>query len=185
MTHPPGKTNIHGRRPGRGIRPWLLIPKVLAVGALFGGFTAVAVLLHSSQPETHDQWAHLIETVSTLFRRLIVPAVLIVIVLGVSLLMQHPGVFLRMRWVRLKLTLLVLALPPLHLTGRWLINQTRQALEAGQLDRVAELMGRFNIAVDLAVLAVVVVVVLGRHKPRLGQRPKTRAEQGRGPSEGG
>jgi uncharacterized membrane protein len=177
--------NKHGRRPGRGVRPWLLIPKVLSVGALFGGFMGASVLLHASDPQNPEQWARLIETVGTLFRRLIVPAVLCVILFGALLLLQHMRVFLTLRWVRVKLVLLLVTLPPLHLTGRWLIDHARRALEAGQLDRVEELMRRFTLTVDLAVLAVIVVVVIGRHKPRLGQRPKPPAAQRNAPAADG
>jgi len=169
--------NKHGRRPGRGIRPWLLIPKILSVGALFGGFLSASVMLHTQDPQTREQWTHQIAILSTLFLRLIVPAVICVILFGVLLFLQHPKPFMKMRWLRVKAALLVLTLPPLHLMGRSLINQARQALDAGQLDRVAELMGRFTLTVDLAVLAVIVVIVIGRHKPRLGQRPKPLAEQ--------
>lgn len=167
--------NKHGRRPGRGLRPWLLIPKVLCVAALFGGFLAASVLLHTHHPTTHAQWADLIESVSTLFLRLIVPAVFCVVILGVLLLVQHWRVFLAMRWVRLKLMLLLLALPPLHLTGRWLIGEARLALAEGDLDRVAELMGRFTLTADLAIVALAVVMVIGRHKPRLGQPSRPRS----------
>jgi len=163
---------MHGRHPGRGIRPWLLIPKVLAVAALFGGFLSASVILHTSNPKTPEQWTQLIETVSHLFIRLIVPAVLSVIVLGLALLLQHPRVFLMRRWVQVKLLLLLVALPPLHLTARGLLHQARLALEDGQLDRTAQLLGRFTLAVDIAVVAVAVVVFIGRHKPRLGQHPK-------------
>jgi uncharacterized membrane protein len=170
-------TNKYGRRPGRGLRPWVLIPKVLSVAALFGGFLSACVLLHTSRPQTHEQWGHLIESVGVLFRYLIVPAVLCVILFGILLLLMHFRAFLSMRWVWLKLSLLLVTLPPLHLAGRWLIGQARLALEAGDLQRVAELMGQFTLTADLAVLVLVVVVVVGRHKPRLGQRPKTVAQQ--------
>ncbi len=172
-----GHKNKHGRRPGRGIRPWLLIPKILSVGALFGGFLGAAVLLHASDPQTHEQWSHIIATTSTLFLRLIVPAVMCVILFGVLLFWQHPKVFLKMRWFQVKVVLLILTLPALHLTGRWLIHHAREALAAGKLEQVAELMRHFTLTVDLAVLALVVVIVIGRHKPRLGQRPKTLADQ--------
>ncbi len=169
--------NKHGRRPGRGIRPWLLVPKVLSVGALLGGFLAAAVLLHASQPTTHEQWATLISTISTLFLCLIVPAVICVILLGVLLFLQHPKVFLKMRWFQVKAVLLVLLLPPLHLTGRGLIDEARLALAVDDLARVADLMRYFTITADLAVLALVIMVTIGRLKPRLGQRPKTLSEQ--------
>jgi len=169
--------NKHGRRPGRGIRPWLLIPKVLSIGALLGGFLAASVLLHTNQSTTHEQWATHIATVSTLFLRLIVPAVLCVVLFGVLLFFQHPKVFLRMRWFQVKVVLLILLLPPLHLTGRGLIHQAREALTANDLDRVAEMMSYFTITADLAALALVIVITIGRLKPRLGQRPKTLAQQ--------
>lgn len=41
---PQRKVNQHGRKPGRGIRPWLLIPKVLAVGIYFGTVVTATVL---------------------------------------------------------------------------------------------------------------------------------------------
>ena len=174
MTDP---VNKHGRRPGRGIRPWLLIPKILSVAALFGGFLAAAVLLHASAPQTHEQWTFVITTASTLFLYLIVPAVLCVVLFGVLLFWQHPKVFLKMRWFQVKVVLLILTLPPLHLTGRWLIHHAREALDAGDLDRVAELMGRFTLTVDIAVIALIVVITIGRHKPRFGKRPIALAEQ--------
>lgn len=167
--------NKHGRKPGRGLRPWLLIPKVLSVAALFGGFLAASVLLHTHHPTTHAQWADLIESVGTLFTRLIVPAVFCVVILGILLLLQHWRVFLAQRWMQLKLLLLLLAVPPLHLTGRWLIGQARLALADGDLDRVAELMGRFTLTADLAIAALGLVMVIGRHKPRLGKPPRSRA----------
>lgn len=166
--------NKHGRKPGRGLRPWLLIPKVLSVAALFGGFLAASVLLHTHHPTTHAQWADLIESVGTLFTGLIVPAVFCVVILGILLLLQHWRTFLAQRWMRLKLLLLLLALPPLHLTGRWLIGEARLALAEGNLDRVAELMSRFTLTADLAIAALVVVIVIGRHKPRLGRKPRPR-----------
>lgn len=171
--------NKHGRKPGRGLRPWLLIPKLLSVAALFGGFLAVSVLLHTRDPATDVQWAELIESVGALFRRLIVPAVFCVVIFGVLLLVQHWRVFLAMRWMRLKLLLLLLALPPLHLTGRWLIGEARLALAAGDLERVAELMGRFTLTADLAVAALAMVMVIGRHKPRLGRPPRARPAGGK------
>ncbi len=159
------------------MRPFVLIPKLLSVAALFGGFLAASVLMHTSDPQTLDQWASLIDSIHALFTRLIVPAVFSVIVFGLLLLGMHWRAFLAMRWVKVKLITLVVVLPPLHLTGRSLIGQARIALAQGELDRVAELMGRFTLTLDLAVLAVALVIGFSRHKPRLGQRPKTLAEQ--------
>lgn len=175
----PSYTNKHGRRPGRGLRPFILIPKILSVGALFGGFLAVAVLLNASNPQTLEQWRHLDDSVNILFTHLIVPAVFCVIGFGLILLWMHWRALLAMRWVKVKLVLLILVLPPLHLTGRYLTGQLDIALQQGNLDRVAMLMGRFTLTIDLAVLAVALVIGFSRHKPRLGQRPKTVAEQRR------
>ena len=170
-------TNKHGRKPGRGLRPFILIPKILSVAALLGGFLAVSILLHAKDPQNLDQWRSLIGTVNILFLRLIVPAVFSVVFFGLLLLLSHWRVFLAQRWFRLKLLLLVIALPPLHLTGRYLVHRSQHALAEGDLEQVEHLMGRFSLTVDIAVLAVALVMGLSRHKPRLGKSPKTVAEQ--------
>ena len=169
--------NKHGRKPGRGLRPWVLIPKVLCVGAVFGGFLAAGTLLHASDPQTAEQWQDLIRSMETLFLRLIVPAVFGVVIFGILLLWMHWRAFLGMRWVWTKLILLLIALPPLHLSGRWHLHHARAALTQGDLESVATLMGRFTITVDITILAVAFVIGFARHKPRLGQKPKTVKQQ--------
>lgn len=89
--------NRHGRKPGRGLRPWLLIPKILSVAVVLGAFVAVAVLMHTRTAQNLEQWIALIDMVITLFRYVIVPGVISILLFGLLLLIQHRRVFLRMR----------------------------------------------------------------------------------------
>ncbi len=68
--------NQFGRKGGRGLRPWLLLPKMLAVGLYLGGLAA-ATLLRWARPED-------VETTHLLFRRLILPALWLALIFGVK-----------------------------------------------------------------------------------------------------
>lgn len=55
--------NIHGRRSGRGIRPYLLTPKLLAVSVYFGGLVIIIagstalIVLARLKPRLGQNWA--------------------------------------------------------------------------------------------------------------------------------
>ncbi len=159
--------NQHGRKPGRGLRPWLLIPKILAVAVVFGGFVAVAVLLHTRATDNLDQWKSLIDAVRRIFRFAIVPGVLLIVLLGVLLLLQHPRVFLRMRWMQLKIVL-ILGLPVLHLRARTLLHDIVAELDSGRTQHLEAHMAAFTLTCDVTILLLALLIFFGRYKPRLG-----------------
>ncbi|MEX0777156.1 MAG: hypothetical protein WD042_15735 [Phycisphaeraceae bacterium] len=177
---------IPKRSPTRGLRPWLLIPKVIAVGLFAGGLAAAAVLwfAHSAElarfdkPRPQDLW--LVNVLGTMFRYLIIPALLAAIVLGISLFLQHPRIFLRLRWLQVKLTIVLVMTPASHLWMSSRLGVLRQAYEGGATNAAAVAQLNLGFAVTLA--WVVLVIVLGRLKPRLGQNwarsypPPRRAE---------
>ena len=167
-------TNRHGRKPGRGLRPALLIPKIVAVAMLLGGLAAVAILLRPGQAWTLPGLAATTDDVSHLFRFLVIPAAALAGLLGIALLLQHPRILLRQRWLQMKLVLLVIAMPLGHLMTRTQM-QALQAIAHGEAE-VAGSMAIRPVVVDrllgLAVAAQVLlifVMILGRHKPTLGQ----------------
>lgn len=152
--------NRYGRKGGRGLRPWLLIPKVLAVGVYLGSVTTCAVIFFTRDAE---RVAETVEQVSRLMRFLVVPAMLTAATFGVLLLMQHPRVFLRMRWFQAKLAIMAAGVPAAHFFMSSRLDAMRHAVDSA--DAARELTWGF--AVLLAGSAV--VVFIGRHKPRLGQ----------------
>jgi len=135
-----GYTNKHGRTFTRGLRPYLLIPKVLCVAGYFGGL--LAMLLVDNAQRLHV-W-------------LVIPAAVGALALGVALLALQGTIMLRMRWLQVKLMLVILVIVGGHLayetTGSTLIN--------------AALLGN-----------AAVLIWLGRHKPRLGQNIATVYQQ--------
>lgn len=158
-------TNIHGRKPGRGIRPWLLLPKVLCVGVYFGGVVA-ATFLWITADRTAPPLAAL-NQVSRLFLYVNVPALLAAIVLGILLFFQHPRQFIRLRWFQVKLVTLVLTIPAGHLFTSSRVRMLRQAFEQGQSD--ADNAGQLTACLLVMVVLTAWVILLGRLKPRLGQ----------------
>lgn len=150
--------NIHGRKWGRGLRPWLLIPKYFAVAILVGGLFALGVLAIAStfattEAQSRGNWM----LVRSVFRYQVIPAAAAAVVLGVLLLMQHRREFLRMRWMRTKLALIIIAVPLMHF---WL--RSKVIASSSQ----AELLPAILTALALFAL----IAVIGRLKPRLWQR---------------
>lgn len=162
--------NIQGRKGGRGIRPWLLIPKVLAVAVYLGGLAAVAMIWWFSDVAgarfDDPRRKIVLELISLLMTRLVVPALLLAIILGVVLLLQHPREFLRMRWLRIKLLALIVLIPAAHLYCRaQFLTLKDHALDPAEH---ASAGARFTIGLMLSVSAFAIVVAMARLKPRLG-----------------
>ena len=168
MTEQP--SNIHGRKPGRGIRPWLLIPKVVAVAVYSGGLTATA-LLWFSRPNTYDthpsQSADLVDQISLLFVYLLVPALLAAILFGLCLLIQHAKVYSRLRWWQVTIVVIVLGVPTAHFFMESRLALLREAAAQQTSNVAAE--RQLSIGFVTLLAGTLLVVVLGRLKPRLGQ----------------
>jgi hypothetical protein len=165
--------NLHGRKGSRGIRPWLLIPKVLAVGAYFGGLLAaialwlIACSLARDTANLRDVVV-ILHLVGWLFEFLIVPSLLASILLGVLLFVQHPGPFARLRWWQAKMVTLVLGVPLAHLYLSSRLPVLREETAAAD-EWNAALATRITWVLAATLLVSVWVIVLGRLKPRLGQ----------------
>lgn len=156
--------NRFGRRGGRGLRPWLLLPKVVAVAFYLGALAAALVVCigGASLSPADPRYRWTLETLGVLFRYLIVPALVMSLAFGVALLLQHPREFLRMRWLLAKLTSIAIVVPAGHLYLSSRLHMARQADAPG-------VMNRFTIGLLIVLLSSVLIALVGRHKPRLGQ----------------
>lgn len=166
-----GPTNRFGRRGGRGWRPWLLLPKVIAVGIYIGALASACVIWHSADFESLDaadpRRGWMIAQMRLLMVYLAVPALLAAMLLGIGLLMQMPRVLLRLRWLQVKLILLAVVIPTAHLFVSSRLRLVREALAQGRTDDVAA--AQFGVGLILTLLGSILIVILARLKPRLGQ----------------
>jgi len=161
--------NRFGRRPGRGLRPWLLLPKVIAVAIYFGGLGTTTIIwwingleeLNAADPKRG--W--LIVLTSRLMVFWILPAMLTAMALGAALLLQHSREFIRMGWLRLKLLILVLFIPPPHLFLSTRLHLLRAAFNKTTINEAAQTQFRWGLLAALVVSLL--VVVLGRLKPQI------------------
>jgi len=164
--------NIYGRRGGRGWRPWVLLPKVLAVGVLLGGLVAAAILIFTSNPQGATAWRDWERQITHLYHYAIIPAAATAVMCGILLLGMHelglPGVMLRQRWVQVKLLLAGPSVLMLHLASRTLLHDLRRDINNG-LVRPQEHLETLGVVTLLGIGLVVGVIVLGRLKPGLGQ----------------
>ena len=164
--------NVYGRRGGRGVRPWLLVPKVVAIALYLGGLAAVTFIWVGSNynaiplDDPRRQWV--LNLVGRMMVFFVVPALLVVILLGVLLLLQHPRIYLRMRWLRVKLLLLALVIPFGHF---WCRAQTLTLREpdAAAVEVQSAAARRLTFGLVGTLIGSVGIVVIGRLRPKLGQ----------------
>jgi hypothetical protein len=164
--------NKFGRKPGRGIRPWMLLPKIVAIAVYIGGLASVlAIWLFSdiaALPLADPRRQFILDLVGSLMVRLVVPALLLAMLLGAGLFLQYPRHFLLIRWWQTKMVLLAIVIPTSHFFCRWqfliLRHTDQQATSALAARRLA-----WGLA--FALVGSILVVSLGRLKPRLGQNP--------------
>lgn len=169
---PGGYRNIHGRKAGRGARPYLIVVKLLSVAAFAGGLICVLVLaLSGPPPQDLVAWRAQADLIRRLFLGVIIPGVTVAMVTGLLLFASIWRVMLRMRWFMTKAILVIVCVPSLHLFMRGRSQALRAALNADPPDlaAVAEIHSHL-LAGTLAALAfAVAALILGRIKPRLGQ----------------
>jgi uncharacterized membrane protein len=164
-------SNQHGRRPTRGIRPWLLIPKVMCVALFLGSLAAANFIWFTSRwteldaADGHRLWT--VNLIGSMMRFLTVPALLLAIGFGFALLLQHPRTFLRLRWLQLKLACVLVAIPASHFFLSSRLALLRAAAETAHDDRAAAV--QFGCGLAISCIAFAGIVVLARLKPRLAQ----------------
>jgi uncharacterized membrane protein len=166
-----GYVNKHGRRPGRGLRPWLLLPKLLAVSVFLGGLVAALALWleggwHRLDKADPARLA-LVERVSRLFICVIVPALLAAMTLGLALLLHHGRIMLRLRWLQVKLVLVAIGVPTMHHFMSDRLGQLRRAATEQVWNTAAA--DHFTWGLVGLIAWTACLVALGRLKPRLGQ----------------
>ncbi len=169
---PGGYRNIHGRKAGRGVRPYLIVVKVLSVAAFVGGLISVLVVaLTGPPPQDLEAWWAQADLIRRIFLGVIIPGLTVAMVTGVLLFASIWQVMLRMRWFVTKAILVVVCVPSLHVFMHGRSLALRAALNADPPDlTAAETIRSHLLAGTLAALAfAVAAVILGRVKPRLGQ----------------
>ncbi len=167
--------NIHGRKGGRGVRPWLLIPKVLCLAIFVGAYVAATVLWFYYRLGYSDGAVWPVRAVSVVFRGVIIPSLIATLLFGLLLFAQHPKVFITRRWLQAKLVIAV-ALIGTHTIARGTFQSIKAVvLEASWPGDTAEIeaqCARFSVCLILGLIGAVLLVLLGRLKPRLGQQSK-------------
>lgn len=168
----PRARNIYGRRPGRGLRPYLIVLKILSVACFFGGLMAVlAGVLLGAEPQDVDGWRQQVSVVHRIYSYVIIPGVAAALVLGTLLFSTIWQAMIRMRWFVVKMVLVLLAVPALHLylRMRMLALKATLAQPHPDLSSAADLRDELIAGTLLAIAFAVAAIILGRVKPRLGQ----------------
>ena len=170
-TEPKSFQNRYGRQWGRGLRPYLLVPKLIFVGTTLGGVVSLLILVFArSAPTSPEAWRAEAEAISNAYRHVIVPGLLGAMFMGSLLAASHFRAFIRMRWFQAKLTWLVVCVPSLHFY-MFYRSKALMATLGGSADpgRCEALRSQLLVGTLAALAFVLVAMWLGRIKPRLWQ----------------
>lgn len=165
------KANKYGRRRGRGIRPWFLMAKLIGLFCFIGGLSAAAALtLGAPEPRDWGQWRLLADCLHWLVIPGMVGGGILTILAGLCLWLQMPRVFLRMRWFKVKMILVVALVPAFHFWGNINSHILAEVLDKpARIDEAGPIWSRMGSIFLLAFVAMLLIAYLGRIKPRLGQ----------------
>jgi hypothetical protein len=165
--------NVYGRKPGRGIRPYVILPKYVFVSIFVGGLFSMLVqgfLLPT--PDQTEDWRRREWLLTNSYVFVIVPGLLGGMITGLVLLFTHFSVFIRMRWLQVKLVLIAICVPTLHFYMRGKAQELHAVLARGtaeDLQTAAALWSDLRGGTIASIAFALMIVFLGRIKPRLGQ----------------
>jgi len=145
--------------------PWPLVPKLVSISLLLGSFASVEVLLRVLPRDTPEDWRRLVDAVGALFVTVIVPGSFLVVVFSLLLFWPQRRTFLRQRWAQVKVGLLVLTLPALHLLARGVFTGLRADVGAERLGEASASLGTFRLLVELTILVLLAAIWIARTKP--------------------
>ncbi len=161
--------NKLGRTGGRRLRAVLLLLKMVGLVAALGGLASLSALgRFGPVPETQAGWALLRDVSRAVFMPCVLGGLLLTIAAGVALWLRAPKAFLRTRWFRVKVVVLAVSLPSLHLWARGRVTALYDAIDRGDL---ADLEARWDGATRAYAVALVFLLaaaIFARAKPRLG-----------------
>lgn len=164
--------NIHGRRWGRGARPYLLMAKIMFVAVFVGGLISLlALVLIPPLPATEEGRHIFADALNRAYTWLIVPSLVGAMIVGLVLLASFWRAAVRMRWLQAKVLLIAVCVPMLHvfMKSRSQALQVLARTDGTDAQVLASLRDGVLIGTAAALAFAVLVVVLGRVKPRLGQ----------------
>lgn len=142
-----------------------LIPKVLAVGALFGGLIAMAALAFGEPMGADTPLANRVRVLQRVFYCVVLPGAGVALFCGWALMLPHFAIMLRQRWVWAKALSGWLLVGLLFVVWRML---PLAAWAGDPTERDAQ-MNLLRTCLIAAIVAAGLVIFFGRHKPRLGQ----------------
>ena len=161
--------NKPGRAGGRRLRAVLLLCKHVGLVAALGGFAALAAIgLLVPVPEEPEGWRLLKGAMRAVFLPCVLGGLTATVGAGIGLWLLSPRAFLRARWFRVKLVVLAVGLPSLHLWARERVLAFYAAIERGELAELEERLGGVTRAYLVALVFLAATALFARLKPRLG-----------------
>lgn len=149
----------------------MIMLKIICVGLFLGGLVSFLVLAAGRSEEAGSEQAEEFAALAhRMYGRLIVPGVVGAEVAGLLLTASIWRVMIRMRWFQLKMLVLLIGCPGLHLFMVTRLTAFDEMFKGGFDEAVAvSLHTQMLAGTAAAIVYALLMIWLGRIKPRLGQ----------------
>jgi len=161
-----------GRSFRRGTRSYFLVSKIIGITMFLGGSITMFVQIRLHPDLTNlENSMNQAELLKQTFDYVIIPGVIIAVISGILLIVPIFKPITRMRWFQLKAILLILEIPTLHIYMRSQLQALHHKIyKEYDLLEAQLILSQLFIGLAVAVIFAVVLICLGRIKPRLGQQ---------------
>jgi hypothetical protein len=153
----------------------ILLRLVRFVGLIgfLGGLAALAALwAFGPRPATADQWHMLIHAMRSVFYPCVFLGIVLLVISGIAIWWRRRAALHGLRWFRVMMVIIVLAVPALHLSARFTMLKLDAMVKHAQLQEAAALWNRLGLLYVTATAVFMVVSIIVMLKPGFGQ-PKS------------
>jgi len=143
----------------------------LGLVGFLGGLAALSAMhFVGPQPDGIDQWRMMIGLMRAVFYPCVFSGIIALVISGSALWWRHRRQLHGVRWFKLMMIMLAIAVPGFHLWARTTMLKLDASVRASQLDLAQASWHELGQAYAIALVVMLVITAIGIIRPRLGQR---------------
>jgi hypothetical protein len=153
---------------------FLKMLRYLGMLGFLGGLAAMSAMwAFGPRPSSVNEWNVLIGAMRPIFYACFFSGIVVLALAGGVSWWRHRKQLHGARWFRVMMTMVVIAIPALHLSARYAALSLYAAIENHELERALELWDRLGRLYLIGFLVMLTIAAIGVFKPRFGQKVGT------------
>jgi hypothetical protein len=148
----------------------LRLVRFVGLIGFLGGLAALASLWAvGPRPATAEQWHMLIDAMRSVFYPCVFVGIVLLVITGIAIWWRRRTALHGLRWFRVMMGIIILAVPALHLSARFTMLKLDAMVKQAQLQDAAALWNRLGLLYVTATAVFLIVSIIGMLKPAFGQ----------------